>query len=106
MLAERGYAMPKSMMAPVPAPAPGPAMANAMDIDLADSGSNRRLQAAQTKAVVGGRGSAAAPAGAVAGKVRLAERCIDGSVALRMMWVQRAGSDIRLCRLGRFRSCL
>ena len=69
MLAERLSALPKSAMAPVPAPAPGPAMANAMSADLAEVGSSRRLQAAQAK-MVAGRGAAAAPAGAVAGKVR------------------------------------
>ena len=108
MLAERrGYAMPKSMMAPVPAPAPGPAMANAMDVDLAEAGSSRRLQAAQTKTVVAGRGSAAAPAGAVAGKVRPALRssaigCCN--VALHAMWIPARPRLSTL--LPRLRSCL
>ena len=108
MLAERrGYAVPKSMMAPVPAPAPGPAMANAMDADLAEAGSSRRLQAAQTKTVVAGRGSAAAPAGAVAGKVRpaLQSSAIGVNAALRTaMWVLDRPSFSTLPP--RLRSCL
>ena len=108
MLAERrGYAVPKSMMAPVPAPAPGPAMANAMDADLAEAGSSRRLQAAQTKTVVAGRGSAAAPAGAVAGKVRPALRSstIRGNAVRTAMWVPDRPSFSALPP-PRLRSCL
>ena len=85
MLAERSHVLSRYNMAPVPAPAPGPAMANVMGADMAEAGSSRHLQVAQTKpALVAGRGTAAAPTGAVAsGKVRPSMRCICIDLALR-----------------------